>query len=129
MVRDLLNPVTGTADIDEEIFRFRDFDSNDEASAKEIIKKLLLPTFETASMQYKVASKLSLAYFLSNENFDFGDLYDSCLIAFDHPANPRNFFLWIWQIFFPTEEYQNVSNKDYTEIDDAQEPYKYWTEK
>jgi hypothetical protein len=128
MLRDLLNPIGGTADINEEILRYRYFDNNSQTAVNKILREKLLPYYEKASSQYKTSYKRSLSYFLSAENFDFGDLYDSCLIAFDHPVNPRDFFLWIWQVLFPAENYENGNNKDFTEIDDPQEPYRYWTE-
>lgn len=126
MLNDLMNPLGGTGDIDEKIYQYRNFDNNNEIGVKKIIMQEIKPYYEKAPDAYKTSLKRSLSYFLTTDRIDFGRLYDSCLIAFNHPTNPKDFFVWIWQELFIGEDYYMEIPNNNIEIDDPQEPYQYW---
>lgn len=126
MLNDILNPIGGTADIDEDIFRYRNVNGNVEDVVKGIITKEIKPYYGDAPNSYKESLKRSLAYFLTTERIDFGRLYDSCLIAFDHPENPKLFFRWIWDVLFPGENYHIEKIEMYVEVEDINEPRNYF---
>jgi hypothetical protein len=92
MVSSLLAPLGGSADIDSEVIKYQNLDENNEAAIREVLSKVIKPYFEKQSQQYQISAKQSLAYYLTTENVDFGELYDNCLIAFDHPSDPGTFF-------------------------------------
>jgi len=125
MIGDLLNPLGGSADIDEKIFEYQNVDSNNEIEIKKIISGNIKPHYEKQSEAYKLSAKLSLSYFLTTNRIDYGYVYDSCLIAFDHPTDARVFFLWIWEVLFPGEDYHIENVKNYSEIEDVNEANNY----
>jgi hypothetical protein len=126
MVRSLLGPLGGTSDRDDsECFQLSNVDGNSELQVKEIIKKYILPFYFSASEKYKMATKQSLSYFLTTNKMDYGYHYDSYLIAFDHPTDPRDFFLWVWETLFLEEEYHIENISAYCEVEDINEPYNY----
>lgn len=126
MLNDILTPLGGGADIDEQIFQYQNFNGNDKMSVKNIIAREIKPYYKKASQEYKTSFKRSLSYFLTTNAIDFGRLYDSCLIAFDHPANPRDLFVWIWEVLFPDTDYILENIHEYEEVEDVNEPYNFW---
>jgi len=127
MLSDLLNPLGGTADSDEKIIQFKDFNSNDEEAVKKIIIDEIKPHYDHMNDGYKTSVKRSLSYFLTTNRVDFGHVYDDCLIVFDHPADARDFFLWVWQVIFPGENYHLENAESFVEINDYREPSHFYS--
>jgi hypothetical protein len=125
MVRDLLTPLGGSGDLDEQIHLYRNIDNNNETEIKKIISNTIKPYFKKQTEEYQASAKRSLSYFLTTNRLDYGYVYDSCLIAFDHPDDARDFFLWIWEVLFPIENHTMTDIKKYTEIDDINEGNNY----
>lgn len=125
MVRDLLCPLSGTADKDIQIQMYNNIDSNNENQIKNIITETIKPFYEKQNEEYKASAKRSLSYFLTTNRINYGYIFDSCLIAFDHPIDARDFFVWIWEILFSHESYYLPDIKNYIEIDDINEGNKY----
>jgi len=126
LVRSLLGPLGGTVDKDDQVsLQLSNVDNNNELQVKQVINDIILPFYFSSSNQYKINTKNSLGYFLTTNSMDFGYHFDSYLIAFDHPENPRSFFLWIWEVLFPHEDYHIQNANDYIEIEDIDEPYNY----
>jgi hypothetical protein len=125
MVRSLLAPLGGSADIDEKIYQYQNVDSNNETEIKRIISENIKPDYEGQSGAYRASAKRSLSYFLTTNRINYGYIYDSCLIAFDHPTDARVFFVWIWEVLFPGEDYHIDDVKNYSEIDDVNEGNSY----
>jgi hypothetical protein len=82
--------------------------------------------FERTSDTYKKSLKRTLSYYLTTNRIDFDRLYDNRLVAFEPPADPRDFFLWIWQILFPGEDYRIEDVENYSETEDINEPNSYF---
>ncbi|MEJ8819925.1 hypothetical protein [Lacibacter sp. H407] len=125
MLSNLLAPLGGTADIDEEINNYTNFENNNEILVKHVIANEIKPYYYIQSDLYKESVKRSLAYFLTTDKINYGDLYDNCLIAFDHPKDPRSFFLWIWEVLFPFENYYITNTENYIEVENPNEANSY----
>jgi hypothetical protein len=127
MLEDLISPIGGTADIDDErSMRFMNTNGDDENAVKRIMEEEIKPYFQRISPPHQSSIKRSLSYFLTTDRADFEFLYNSCLIALKLPSEPRDFFLWIWEVLFPDEDYRLKNPKDFEEVDDIYEADKYW---
>ena len=127
MLEDLLAPIGGSADTDDErSMELLSINGNDRARVEKVILEEIRPYYESRSEDHRDSIKRSLAYFLTTNHVDFGKLYDSNLIAFDHPQNPRDFFLWTWSILFPNEDFYISDLSKYTEHDDIKETTRYY---
>lgn len=118
-----LSGITGLADDDEIGLKlYNSVDPNDEAQVKQIIREYLKPEFIRGGYAYQQGIKTSLDYYLTTGRIDFERAYESCLPPFDAPKPARLFFEWVWQEFFPGENYQ-LDNVDlYQEKNDIYEP-------
>lgn len=126
MVKSLLDPLGGSADMDDnDSMKLLSVDGDNEEQVKRVISDHILPYFNLKSNEYKASAKRSLNYFLHTKSADFGYLYDSCLIAFDHPQNPIQFFVWLWEVLFPLESLHLTESFDVEEISDPSEPNSY----
>lgn len=127
MFESFLDAIGGTADFDDDRTEMLSkIDGNNEKVVKSIILSEIKPYYESRNDAYKASAKRSLSYFLTTNTINFGRIYDSCLIAFDHPTDPKLFFLWVWEILFPNESYVIEDIEQYIEIDDINEPNSYW---
>ena len=104
----------GSGDIDSMWEDYRDVDINDEISVKErVIQPVMLPYFERWNEEARVEAKRTLQYFLTAddnrteklERVDFGEVLDRALFMFE-PREPRKVYEWIWEVFFPGEDYR-----------------------
>ena len=127
MVENLISPLGGSADMDDEkSLKWVRIDGNNKVEVKKIILDEIKPFYDSRSEEHKNSMKRSLSYFLTANQVDFGELYDSCLIAFDHPKNARDFFLWIWETLFPIEDFSITDISNYIEMDDINESGRYY---
>jgi len=117
----LTGPMNGGADDDDMVKEYIDLDANNELLVKEIIKSRLLPNYLSRSPIFKKKLKIALSYSLSSTTH-WGSQYDSVLLPFDHPDDPRLFYLWIWEVFFPKERFMIDKCGDFEEVQDFNEP-------
>ena len=108
---------------------YRYLNPNSEKEIKEIIRILLKPDFDKMPEPYKAAAKTSLAYYLTTNKIDFGLQFDGCLMPFRHPDDPRKFFEWLWEVYFPDEDYFMADAGEYKIVDDIDEPLSYFKKK
>ena len=114
--------LTGMADDDASIERYRNFDSNNVDEVKRVIASELKPIFfEQVPQKSIVQAKLALQYYL-NHSIDWQDLYDARLLPFDSPTDPRDFFVWIWEVFFPNEDFRLLDFDDVVIDNDPEAP-------
>lgn len=118
----MLSPLTGGADIDEEVTKYNNIIPNNEAEVKEIIEVVLKPFFESAPMEFRHEAKKSLSYYLTTDKIDFERTFNSNLMPFDHPTIAKQFFLWLWEVLFNDESYDIKNIETYIEINDINEP-------
>lgn len=115
LIGHILGPIGGTADYDQGWEKFKDVVGEDEAAVKEIIRVEIIPYYLNQSENYKMQLKDTLAYYLTTDLLDFENEFDGCLIAFDSPSNPKTFFVWLWEVLFPEENYLLAKLENYTE--------------
>lgn len=114
----LLAPLTGLADDESSVRDFSIIDSDNEHQMKQVIRLYLKPYFIRFDDQSKEICKLSLQYYLTKTDSDFGRIYDSCLLPFDPPSESRLFFKWLWEELFDDENFwlenigEFIENKD-----------------
>ena len=80
------------------------------------------PEFIEGGYAYQQGIKMSLAYYLTTGRIDFERAYESCLLPFDAPTPARLFVEWIWQEYFPEENFKVDDINSYKEKDDLYEP-------
>jgi hypothetical protein len=121
MVMALLNPLAGGADDDVEIERYSSITPDDEELYKSVIRQRLKPYFEQLSDRDRAECKTSLRYYLSKPGSPFHRFMEAELLPFPPPRDPRQFFVWMWEEFFGSEEY-SVNLGDYAEVNNIGRP-------
>jgi len=116
----LLSPLCGLADDDDSIIQYDALDINSESDVKQVLMNVLLPHYQQMELEKQTASKCALAYALLSPQFPFRRTFDSCLIPFDHPEDPKLFFIWLWDVLFSPDRPALDSNETYV-IDDRPE--------
>ncbi len=124
-LHELLAPLTGLADDDSAVEAYREVDPNDSRKVREIVRRVLLPHYVDLTSEAKERAKLALSYYLSKPLADFARVFDSCLLPFAPPDDPRLFFVWLWAELFPSESYELPSLGAFREIPDIHEPNRY----
>ncbi|RMG73592.1 MAG: hypothetical protein D6722_03515 [Bacteroidetes bacterium] len=117
-----LEPWIGLADDDDAYERYVHIDSNDEVQIKALAQAELRPVFSSKPIVFQEAAKRSLAYYLSTEVIDLDRVLGSCLLPIELPIDPKEFYEWIWEAFFPDESYHIPNPEDYVENPDIYEP-------
>ena len=118
----LLSPLTGLADDDDAVNQYSKVDVDNEHQVRAIIRSRLKPYFLRFDDKSKEISKLSLKYYLSKPGFDFARIYDSCLMPFESPSDPRRFFEWLWRELFGDEKIWIESATEFIESKDIHAP-------
>lgn len=121
---DILSPLTGGADMDSLTY-LSDLDSNDEAAMKNLISEFFYPLFVENGLKYQNELKEVLKYYLTTRKISFGELLDSSVLPFDLPDNPIDFYIWMWELFWPNENFFLSDTNNYKEIEDIYEPQRY----
>lgn len=119
---DLLGPITGRGDDDEEVEKYKYIDSSDETHYKIIIKEIFVDYYLGLTKHNQGKAKLALSYYLSKSDLDFERIFESCLPPFDPPNDPRDFFVWIWEALFNGESYEIDPSEKYKIVADVNEP-------
>ncbi|MCR8659459.1 hypothetical protein [Paenibacillus endoradicis] len=119
----LLIPITGMADVDEEVEKYRELDIADKEQYRAIIRRIIPASFYSLTIENQEKVKLALNYYLSTSEIDFERVFHSCLPPFDHPTNAKDFFVWIWEELFGDERFQISDKEQYFINPDIEEPY------
>lgn len=118
---DVLSPLTGGADDDEQIDLYNGLDVNNESLIKGIILKTIKPEFSNKSLSYQIEVRKALAFALLSTNINFDRIFNRNLIAFEHPTESRDFFVWIWEILFDKQRINLEDISDYKVVEDERE--------
>jgi len=121
-ITDILSPITGLADDDEAVEKFRDIDTSVDTHYREIIRKEIRTYYDCLNSDKKYKVKQALNYYLATSEIDFERVFESCLPPFDPPKDARDFFVWVWEELFVGEIYQITNKADYVIISDVNEP-------
>jgi hypothetical protein len=125
-IYDLLSGLTGLADVDEEVDKLSYVDSNNQDQVKNLIKTYLLPRYQNGTIAYQQTIKFNLSYYLTTNAINFEEVYDSGLLPIECPKSARLFFEWIWQVYFPDENYILRETKLHRTSNDIYEPHRIW---
>jgi len=120
----LMYPLGGLADDDAYIGTFDWLNPNDEAAMRGLIREHFVTSANTMHPRIRERVLLTYRYFLSKPYDDWGDLFDSNLFPFEHPDDPRDFFLWLFQECFPTEAWLLPNWETYELKVDIDEPHR-----
>lgn len=121
-VEELLGPLIGMGDDDEMVYSYMNLDTDSEQEIKAIISDLLMPNFFKFSKEKQEGCKRSLSYYLTTEKINFGNIYESCMLPFDHPHDPKLFFIWLWEVLFEDENFIMENPSQFVEKKDIYEP-------
>jgi hypothetical protein len=71
---------------------------------KQIYESDLKPNYSLLDPRLQSACKLSLQYVLKASDFNYRNEFNSMLLPFACPDEPRQAFLWLWEVLFPNEQ-------------------------
>jgi len=125
LLHELLAPITGLADDAVAVEAYSRLDTNDERQIKEVIRRELKPYYCSLNEQVRKRAKFALSYYLSKPSADFARVFESCLPPFDPPDDARQFFVWLWEEFFPTECFELQTLREIKEVANIHEPNRY----
>ncbi|GAC1362532.1 MAG: hypothetical protein NVSMB32_02960 [Actinomycetota bacterium] len=119
VLRALLDPL-GSEDSDDDVAKYADFDTNDEAAVRQLIRTLIKPYYERWGPASREIGRRSLAYWLSFRRDQLEITFNSCFL----PLGPtgtwseqtewtQEFFVKIWEELFGPDDYHLTSADDY----------------
>lgn len=120
-VRVVLNPIGGLADDDHAFEHYQDFNSNDEAVVRTLIREEIRPYLESLDRRSHDRISDAFRFYLSRGGMDFERVFYSMLPPFEAPRNPRDFFVWIWEECFGGD-YDFDEESEFEIVDDYDEP-------
>ncbi|HYR63533.1 MAG TPA: hypothetical protein VET24_13010 [Actinomycetota bacterium] len=115
-VEDLVGPLIGGGDIDEEFHEFSTVDPDDEQQVRDVIRRLLVPYFYDTSPEGQRAAKLGLAWYLTFRPDRLSPMYDRLMLPFRE--EPVHLWEWIWRELFGDEDYHLKDDPASFEIKD-----------
>jgi len=71
---------------------------------KQIYESELKTHYASLDPRLQTVCKLSLQYVLFASDFNYKNEFYSMLLPFDCPDEPRQEFLWLWEVLFPNEQ-------------------------
>jgi hypothetical protein len=101
---------------------FEDLNTEDEIEVKALIKYLiLLPfLFNYRNSKFKAIFKNSLSYFLTTNEIDFKEVFEYQMPSFELTKEPKQFFVWLWEVFYGEEDYVLNNFEEYKVNDDLE---------
>ena len=101
----LFGPLVGLADAGAQLDSRLRPSIVTEDIAKQIYERELKPHYESLDHRLQEACKLALRYILNATDYDHRNEFRAMLLPFDYPnGDPKNLFLWLWDILFPQEQ-------------------------
>ncbi len=123
-IEEVLAPLVGGADREDDFANFGLFNIESEVDVKRLAKDILYPEFASKYPVFKETIKNSLAYYLVYPKVNFEAIYNSILPPFETPKDSYLFFIWIWEAFFPDESFNYIINMHIVEDSDIEAPLK-----
>ena len=118
----LLDPITGMADDDEAVIKYRHVDLNDEQQARKIIREFMVPHAKAMTGDFREKTQLAYRYYLTRSDSRWDRVFDSILPPFVSPKNYRQFFEWLYEECFQTTDYLLSNIDEYVVVEDVNEP-------
>lgn len=109
-IEEFLIPMVGGADRedDEDVIQMSKLNLDQEQDRIELIRKFLLPTFTARPEEVKRNAKDSLAFYLCFNKINFEGILDSILAPVIYSDSVRPFFVQLWKLAFPGENYEYI---------------------
>jgi len=86
------------------------FRLNNENDIKIIIRYILYVNYFFKPKEFKIIFKNTLKYFL-NVDINYEELYYEEMPSLSLPSKGKNFFIWMWEVFYENEDYY-INHKD-----------------
>jgi|SRR5271165_7282830 len=99
----MFGPLVGMAD--EAPFIEKKFRPSivNESTLKDIYEREIKPEFLSFDPRIQSACKVALRYILNKSDFDYRGEFNSMLMPFRCPDEPRLAFMWLWDVLYPGE--------------------------
>ncbi len=123
-IDDVLSPLSGLADSDEDVKQYKHFQSDNENQVKALFHEKIKPAFDYKNDNIKIKTKNALAFYLVSDKVNFASIFHSNLLPFQSPKNPKLFFVWLWEVLFDFENYNLIDIKSFSENNDIDEPWR-----
>lgn len=98
----LLTPLVGLADDDDSVSAYGEIDLDDKSQAARIAQEVLVPFFRSLGPEVRKNIDNTYRYYLTKSDTKWHRVYDSALLPFRAPKDPRSFFLIAYQECFGT---------------------------
>jgi hypothetical protein len=104
LVEALLGPFGAMSD--EELSDARKWiNPNESVSVKGLIANVLKPEFDRYDKNSQRLIRDNLSYFLTVGFDHWKSLYEMSMPPIDASDDPRQFFVWLWEVLFPGEDH------------------------
>lgn len=123
-IDDVLGPLSGLADSDEDVNLYQHFQSNEENQVKALFSEIIKPAFDLKNDMIKIKTRDALAFYLVSDKINFASIFHSNLLPFNLPHNPKLFFIWLWEVLFSSENYKEIDVNNFKENNDVDEPWR-----
>lgn len=118
-----LHPLAGLGDSDESAqLPYICLDPNNEQQMRDVIREQFVPFVRRIDAESVAKMKRAFKYYLSSTGVAWGSVFDAVYMPFEHPGNPRDFFVWVWEECFPGESWQFDDLDRYIVKRDLEEP-------
>jgi len=105
-------PLYQAGDLEDVREDYQNIDPNEESRVREMLAADILPAFQDWNEEDRREAGYVLAYYLvlSEKDPALGhEIFDAQIghynLPIPDPANPRDLFLWTWEVLFPEEDY------------------------
>lgn len=122
-IDDILSPIVGLADSESDLHLFGEIDTSSELELKKFFRDIIKPTFDFKKEKVKYISKNSLSYYLKTNKINFESLFYSCLLPLEPPKDFKLFFIFLWEVLFPNQSFDDISIEDFHENFDINLPW------
>lgn len=100
----LFAPLVGMADEGMGVDRALNPAIVSEETVKQIYECEVKPYFLCLDPRLQTVCKHALAHLINADNVNFANEFHSMLLPFRCPDEPKDAFVWLWDVLFPNEE-------------------------
>ncbi|MDR0392070.1 MAG: hypothetical protein LBH59_09195 [Planctomycetaceae bacterium] len=110
-------------DVDSTFEKYKNIDSNSKEVVVHVIRQDVIPVIQSYASLVQERIRNTLQYYLATNEINFSDIFNSYLIPFDHPRLAKDFFIWIWEEWFPEESYKLSETDEYIVLNDDKKAF------
>lgn len=120
---ELFAQVGGRADDEYEVEKYLSIDHNNKEMMSKLLKDMVVEYITAQPQLIQNRMKYTLQYYLCSDEIDFNMILSSCLLPFAIPDNPKNIFVWIWELWQNKSPCEAFDKYQYTVIIDDRKLY------